>query len=78
MGGEKAILGGAQVLKKKEGLTGFCTLSRTVNLGGFNSIKIEVSEEFLLSDSDHALILDRLNEAIKAWIETRKIVAKFD
>ena len=59
-------------------LKGFGSVSRTVNLGRFNSIRIELSKEFALGRETHEEVLDELDHRIKDWMRKAGLIERFD
>jgi hypothetical protein len=59
-------------------LKGFGSISRTVNLGRFNSIRIELSKEFFLEDGTHEAVLDELDMKIRAWVKKAGLTERYD
>lgn len=57
---------------------GWATVGRTINLGRFNSIRIELSEEFDVGTKTHQEITLALDKRIEQLVKTLGIVQRFD
>jgi hypothetical protein len=62
----------------KEQLKGWASIGITVNLGRFNSVKLELGVEFLLDEATHEEAVQRLNAKIAAAIRSLGLVERYD
>ena len=58
-------------------LRGWVLLSRTLNLGMFNSVKVELATEFFLGESTHEEMLEALNQKITKAVKSLGLVERF-
>ena len=56
-----------------ERLVGSVTVHRTVNLGNYSSLKVEVTQQFIQDESDAGSTMDTLDKMILAWLNVRGI-----
>jgi hypothetical protein len=59
-------------------LKAYATLSRTINLGRFSSIKIELSEEFYPGDRTHLQVVVELDKRIQEIVKVLRVVQADD
>jgi len=59
-------------------LKGFVLIGRTVNLGRFNSLRLEVASEFRLSEQSHEEMISLLNSKLKSSIKSLGAVEHYD
>lgn len=59
-------------------LKAYATLSRTINLGRFSSIKIELSEEFHPGDRTHLQVVMELDKRIQEVVKVLRVVQAED
>ncbi len=59
-------------------LKAYATLSRTINLGRFSSVKIEMSEEFYVGKTTHLEMVMTLDKRIQEAVKHMRIVQRDD
>ncbi len=59
-------------------LKGFVLVGRTINLGRFNSIKLELASEFYLREDTHEEVISRLNGKLRSTIKALGAVEHYD
>jgi hypothetical protein len=59
-------------------LKAYATLSRTINLGKFSSIKIELSEEFFVAERTHLQVVVALDKRIQEVVKVLRLVQAHD
>ncbi len=59
-------------------LKGWVLCGRTINTGRFNSVKIELGIEFILSESNHEKTMQFLNDKITKAMKDLGLVQRYD
>jgi hypothetical protein len=59
-------------------LKGWVLVSRTINLGRYNSVRLELGKEFEVGKETHESVLAELDLKIQRTIEKSKIVPRYD
>lgn len=59
-------------------LKAYATLSRTINLGRFSSVKVELSEEFYVGKTTHLKVIAELDKRIQEVVKVLRIVQAND
>ena len=65
-------------MNDRQPLKGYATLSRTINLGRFSSIRIELSQEFYVGQSTHLETVVELDKRIQEVVKILRIVQADD
>jgi len=65
-------------LTDRQPLKGYATLSRTINLGRFSSIRIELSQEFYAGQSTHLETVVELDRRIQEIVKVLRVVQADD
>lgn len=64
--------------RSRRQLKGWVLLGRTVNVGKFNSVRIELGTEFPLAEASHEETVNLLRQKLESAIRSMGLVQRYD